>query len=360
MKKPIWKIRPALGVIIVALLGLGLVPAASVYYSAAGGAMCARCHEIRPAVAAWEHSSHRDVACQECHGGLLTFDVSFHLNNLSQLVKHLRGEIPQRVQLKASQLPDMTQRCRQCHEQEYAEWKSGPHATTYADILLDEEHNRSRLLNDNCFRCHGMHYPGGIKNLVEPVSLEGPWRMVDEAWADQPMIPCMACHQIHTEGDPLPPRVDRAAVREAIASATATPSLALYDRRAEMHIAANQLPLPPMQGPAGLLTVSPDPRQSVCYQCHAPLSNFEAGSADDRTGMGVHEGISCLACHQGHRQSARASCKTCHPALSNCGLDVETMDTTFRSPDSEHNIHFVSCEDCHPQGVPAPRDSRRL
>ena len=75
--------------------------------------------------------------------------------------------------------------------------------------------------------------------------------------------------------------------------------------------------------------------------------------------MGVHEGTSCLACHQHHTQATRASCATCHPRLSNCGLDVEKMDTTFRDVKSPHNIHFVKCADCHPKGVPpAPRTAR--
>lgn len=100
------------------------------------------------------------------------------------------------------------------------------------------------------------------------------------------------------------------------------------------------------------IKISPDIRQALCYQCHAPLATMEVGSGDDRTTMGVHEGLSCFACHQGHGQSTRASCTTCHPQLSNCGLNVETMDTTFKSSKSPHNIHFVKCIDCHTKGVP--------
>ncbi len=100
------------------------------------------------------------------------------------------------------------------------------------------------------------------------------------------------------------------------------------------------------------VTISPDIRQALCYQCHAPLASMEIGTGDDRTAVGVHEGLSCFACHQGHGQKTRASCATCHPQLSNCGLDGETMDTTFKSTKSLHNIHFVRCIDCHSKGVP--------
>jgi hypothetical protein len=79
---------------------------------------------------------------------------------------------------------------------------------------------------------------------------------------------------------------------------------------------------------------------------------MQAGSGDDRTPMGVHEGLSCFSCHDGHNENARASCKTCHPQMSHCGLDVEKMDTTFASTTSAHNIHWVKCTDCHQHGIP--------
>jgi hypothetical protein len=68
--------------------------------------------------------------------------------------------------------------------------------------------------------------------------------------------------------------------------------------------------------------------------------------------MGVHEGISCLACHAQHGQTTKASCATCHPKMSNCGLDVEKMDTTFVSNKSKHNVNWVKCADCHAKGIP--------
>ena len=86
-----------------------------------------------------------------------------------------------------------------------------------------------------------------------------------------------------------------------------------------------------------------------------PRANAQVGSGDDRTPIGVHEGLSCFACHEKHGQTTRASCTTCHPQLSNCGINVETMDTTFKSVKSPHNVHTVKCIDCHPKGVPRKR-----
>jgi hypothetical protein len=98
--------------------------------------------------------------------------------------------------------------------------------------------------------------------------------------------------------------------------------------------------------------ISRDPRQALCYQCHAPIATRQVRSGDDRTPLGVHEGLSCYACHENHSMRTRASCSNCHPRLSNCGIDVETMDTTFKSTQSPHNVHFVKCTDCHTQGIP--------
>jgi hypothetical protein len=216
---------------------------------------------------------------------------------------------------------------------------------------LDEKHNRQELLIDDCLRCHGMYNEGGIRDLVAPVNTQGPWALLDPQKNHWPTIPCLACHQVHREGLPAAERPARTIVA-GVSEAILAPSLALFDRREMMHLAAADLPLPIMKEGDRPVSISPDIRQALCYQCHAPEANTQVGSGDDRTCVGVHEGLSCRACHLGHGQKTRASCAACHPRLSNCGLDVEKMDTTFKSLDSPHNIHRVKCVDCHPSGVP--------
>jgi hypothetical protein len=251
----------------------------------------------------------------------------------------------------------MVQRCRSCHRQEFADWQAGPHSITYSEIFLDKDHNHKRLLMDDCLRCHGMHFEGGIRDLVTPINTTGPWQLKDPAMATQPVIPCLVCHTMHREGMPLGhPAVKP--VKPGPGQELFRPSLALFDRRDFEHIANSVLPLPKMLDGDRPVKISPDPRQALCYQCHAPLANRQVGYGDDRTPVGVHEGLGCLACHQKHRQTTRASCADCHPRLSNCGLDVEKMDTTFLSTKSSHNIHFVKCIDCHPKGVPPKRKLR--
>ena len=65
---------------------------------------------------------------------------------------------------------------------------------------------------DDCLRCHGMHFEGGIQAVVDPVDRSGPWRLKDPALAGRPAIPCLACHSIHRDGEPLrKPRTDGSA-----------------------------------------------------------------------------------------------------------------------------------------------------
>jgi hypothetical protein len=339
-----------LGILALAILAL---PASSLYYEYSGGKACARCHEIWQPYTDWHTSTHRNVQCSACHGDVFTLDAGFHLNNMRRLITHLRGKVPEQVRLRTRDDFRVNERCRTCHEQEWAAWSASLHNATYTEIFLDPKHNRQTRLMDDCLRCHGMHYDGSMRDLVTPINTTGPWKLTQPGLANRPVIPCLTCHQMHHHGLPLA----RALVKPVTATNEEThrPSLSLLDRRELEHIPVDELPLPQMREGERLVKISPDHRQALCYQCHAPTSTVEVKSGDDRTPIGVHEGLSCFACHQNHSQQTRASCSACHPRLSNCGLDVEKMDTTFKSIKSPHNVHFVKCLDCHTKGVPQRR-----
>jgi len=343
----------ALAIGILVVLGL---PAASLYYEYSAGESCARCHEIRSEHSSWQTSTHRAVACGACHGEILTFDPGFHLSNARRLVQHIRGAYRDPIRLRTLDVNAMVGLCRKCHQQEAAQWQNGPHGITYETVFLDQKHNRSRLLMDDCLRCHGMFFDGGIRELVAPLNTEGPWKLLPASVVHQPVIPCLTCHAMHRSGNLLHKDDDNdSKAKSAGREELYRPSLGFFDRRERANFSVALLPLPVMFDSGRPVKISPDPRQSLCYQCHAPLASMEVHSGDDRTPVGVHEGLSCLACHQKHGQHTRASCSTCHPRLSNCRLDVEKMDTTFASTKSPHNIHFVKCLDCHPKGIPKKR-----
>jgi hypothetical protein len=340
--------------LLVVLCAILLLDGASLYYAYSGGKSCTKCHEIWQPYRDWHESAHRNIACSECHGDVMTLDAGYHLKNLRQLVAHIRGKIPEQVRLKTHDVLQVEKRCAKCHREEYASWSAGPHSATYAKIFLSKDHNTQTLLMDDCLRCHSMHFQGSIRDLVTPLNKQGPWRLLETNLANEAAIPCLTCHQIHRHGDPLfhpQSKPDDAGPRQEISR----PSLALFDRRQQDHVSLDRLPLPHMFEGTRPVKISPDPRQTLCYQCHAPNALAQVGSGDDRTPLGVHEGLSCFACHERHGQTTRASCTTCHPRLSNCGINVETMDTTLKNVKSPHNIHTVKCADCHTKGIPKKR-----
>ena len=339
-----------------AALCITLVYGASYYYTSQHGQGCASCHEMAAYTSAVHTSVHRTETCLDCHdAGLAT--------KLRHIRVHLFGQAPEAIRLRDVDALAMTAKCENCHQHEYASWHAGPHSATYAQIFTDPVHNAERRLTDDCLRCHGMHFDGAVRDLVQPMNISGPWHLNRSKLANQPTMPCMACHQLHREGSPQ----IHPASRFSVAVPPIRDSLAFYDRREQMHFAATLLTIPQVWDGPRAVKLSPDQRQALCYQCHAsrqPETGTAAaashwgpqvGSGDDRTPMGVHEGISCFACHSGHNESATASCKTCHPQMSHCGIDVEKMDTSFVNAKSTHNIHWVKCADCHQHGIPKPK-----
>jgi hypothetical protein len=335
------------------------IPGPGLYFESGKGARCTSCHEMQPFYNRWHASTHRGIACDKCHGGALTFDVAFHLNNAQRAVSHLRDDLPEQIGFANHFVHSINERCQRCHRQEYAAWSAGPHSASYARIFLNKDHNSKNMLMDDCLRCHGMHFEGGVQQLVTPFNRKGPWKMIPAELTNRPTMPCLTCHQIHREGAELKKTGEQGRVAGP-AQEIARPSLALFDRRTQSYVPVSDLSLPAMVDGARAVKMSPDPRQGLCYQCHAPMSTRQIGSGDDRTAAGVHEGIGCLACHAQHGQKTRASCMSCHPKMSNCGLDVEKMDTTFSSTASKHNIHWVKCADCHTKGVPRKKKETNL
>ena len=348
----------AIAIVSLAVVVGGGIYGASWYYTSPSGNGCARCHEMASYVSAMQGSPHRNAGCMDCHNASLA-------TKLRHIRVHLTGKWPETIRLRDVDVLEMVPNCENCHRYEYATWHAGPHSATYGQIFTNPKQNSKQHLMEDCLRCHGMHFNGSVRDLVQPQNTQGPWHLIREGFADQPAIPCMTCHQVHREG-----ALDvRPQGRISVAGQPVHDSLAFFDRREGLHFAATALAIPVLHDGARVVTASQDPRQGICYQCHAPRQpeagtpaaangwGRQVGSGDDRTPVGVHEGLSCIACHMGHNQNTRASCKNCHPQMSHCGLDVETMDTTYASASSPHNIHWVRCTDCHQRGIPKMKTS---
>jgi len=260
---------------------------------------------------------------------------------------HFKEKDIEDIWLTEEQILESMEACIRCHQSEYANWMAGGHSATYEAIFLNVQQNTRYRPYSDCLRCHGMFFIGDISDLVYPVDNKGPWYLNDPAKSKDPVIPCMACHTMHSRGN-IATRQDYAYPEVMEYNRPAwIPALSFYDRNEKIYFHTSILPKPVINYQGMPVKVSDDPRQNVCIQCHAPDVNHQSGSNDDRTPRGVHEGLSCLSCHSPHINDTKNSCKICHPVLSNCGLDVEKMNTTYSDADSPNNIHFVTCFDCH-------------
>ncbi|HTY12124.1 MAG TPA: NapC/NirT family cytochrome c [Bacteroidota bacterium] len=344
------------GAILLLLLAFG---GFSYYWEAASPqATCASCHEIESSSNMWAKSGHRALLCKECHGTALSNGFHSLKEKGMMFVHHFTEGEKGEVALSEAQRLEIMDNCRRCHGEEYANWTSGGHSATYAAIFLNEKHNSTEQLNADCLRCHGMFYEGTIKDLVAPLSIKGPWTLNISEKSTEPVIPCFTCHEVHRPGIPAVPANASDPKKIFYERKVNLPKALFYYRYEKTHVETADLPFPAIWDGGRKVEVSDDPVQRICLQCHAPNAFHQAGTGDDRTPRGIHEGLSCLACHDHHSNDSKQSCKNCHPAISNCQLDVTKMNTTFADSKSPHNIHSMRCIDCHPKGIPKPKKSR--
>lgn len=309
---------------------------------------CISCHEINPSFHSWAGSSHREISCFECHGTALSNGWHSIKEKSGMVFSHIKAdERNENIYLSEKQVLEVHDRCKNCHQDEYKAWLSGGHSADYADIFLDQTHNTTEQLNFDCLRCHGMFFEQTINELVEPINKTGPWQLKLQQKSTHPVIPCLACHQIHTEGEvsKAPDHSDPNKI--AYWRNLENQTIALYSRHEKMHFPLEHLPKPKMFHKGEEVPVPSDPVYKLCVQCHAPDVSHEVGSSDDHTLIGVHAELSCGNCHAQHSNDSQNACKKCHPAVNNCGLDVTKMNTTYFDEQSENDIHFVSCKNCH-------------
>jgi hypothetical protein len=315
--------------------------------SASPDITCSSCHEIGKSVDSQSKSSHRNLHCKECHDTALSNGVHSLKEKGMMFVNHVKGKEGGNIRLAEEQLLEVMTNCQRCHTSEFADWTSGGHSIDYQHIFLNSKHNSTEQINSDCLRCHGMFFEGTVKEVVEPLNTKGPWKLKNDKRATMAAIPCMACHQIHQDGLPHS-RPDYAGAKSIFYQKQDTGFVVgFYDRHEKAYVPVSQLPGLNLWEGERKVRVSDDPVMRNCVQCHAPNASHQAGTSDDRTPRGVHEGLSCMACHEQHSNDTRKSCKSCHPAISNCKLDVTKMNTSYADIRSTNNIHFVACADCH-------------
>ena len=307
---------------------------------------CARCHEIVPSQEEWLKSAHAEKNCTECHGTALSGGFRSMKEKTGMFLTHLKGNRRNEdIRLTEAQVLEVSNRCIACHQSEYAGWLASGHAVNYKEIFMDSAHNAAEKPYWDCLRCHGMFYEGNINTLMYLEGKPDEWKIIDKKQEKRAAVPCLACHRMHTE-NPVSERYV-SMIDSSRFSIKKNPKTSFYMRSEKISLSSDFLTIVKMMDGEHEVKTAADPNTRLCMQCHAPSHTRQAGSGDDRTPTGVHEGISCIICHQPHSGKTQASCDLCHPAMSNCGVDVKTMNTTFNNPKSPNDIHRISCANCH-------------
>jgi len=290
---------------------------------------CARCHEIAPSHAQWKTSAHANVRCIDCHGTAITGGAHSFMDKANMVFVHFtKDKANYDIHLSEKQVLEINNRCIACHQSEYAGWLAGGHAVNYKEIFMDSAHNAMEKPYWDCLRCHGMFYEGNINDLMaleDTSSIR--WKIRDKNQEMKPTIPCLACHQMHTD-NPVSQRYITL-TDSSRANMERNPRIALYVRAEKFHLRADQLPKPVMYLGDSIVETASDPATLLCMQCHAPNSKHQVGSEDDCTVTGVHKGISCIACHRPHSGETKESCIQCHPSLTD-----EQIKSVYEQPHS--------------------------
>jgi len=209
-------IAGVLAVVLLIALGYGFS-----YTSQAS--FCAKCHELQPAIKAWQTSLHAEVECNVCHATGFVDKLQQKVDLVGRTYRHFTKAYPRLINedSKLSKKID-NDGCLQCHTPKRV-------ITPRKDLIMDHNvhiekgvncttcHNRAGhptssgykdfISMEGCFRCHGLSKtalaPGRCDKChspefdLEPKSHKvGTWQVPDHGkTAKQNMDSCMTCHQ---------------------------------------------------------------------------------------------------------------------------------------------------------------------
>jgi nitrate/TMAO reductase-like tetraheme cytochrome c subunit len=311
-------------------LGLGLVVAIGVV--GLGGAIevtsqpnfCGSCHIMEPYWESWKNSSHRNIACVECHiSPGVTAELRKKYEALSMVVKYFTGTYSTNPWAEVDDAA-----CLRCHERRLLQGKE-----LFGDVLFDHtahltSSRRGTVLR--CTSCHGQMVQGNHIAVTGSTCVLCHFKGKPSGSGT---ARCTLCHQV-------PERV--------IQRGTLTFSHADVGRYGMDCTWCHARP-------AGSDGAVPRERCITCHNEPKRLAEYENPELLHRTHVTEHK-VDCLNCHlllphvgEPKLEQAVESCDSCHkaghsPQLSLYtglgGRGVEPMPSPMFSAG-------VRCEGCH-------------
>ncbi len=132
------------GLVVGVPLGTGLALFAyadGLSYLSANPNACANCHVMQPNLAAWQASSHRNIAaCNDCHtsGGLLNRYAQKAENGFHHSLAFTTGNFSEPIRIKQASLMVVLENCKTCHQ----------------PLLEASRFGHPGLGEKNCLHCH--------------------------------------------------------------------------------------------------------------------------------------------------------------------------------------------------------------
>jgi nitrate/TMAO reductase-like tetraheme cytochrome c subunit len=355
------------------VLGLGIVAMGTAMEVSSRPTFCGSCHVMTPYYESWKHSSHRNVACVDCHiPPGVTAELRKKYEALSMVARYFTGTYGTNPWAEIDDLA-----CLKCHERRLLSGKE-----LFGDVLFDHAAHLAGMRRGKtlrCTSCHSQivqgshitvtgstcvlcHFKGQASgtgtarcqlchNVPEKVVREGTL-VFDHAEVARFGMDCVGCHARPAGSDGAVPKERCVTCHNDPARLSRLGETDLLHRKhvtehkvdcLDCHLELEHVAPPRIEAAAAAC--------SSCHrQGHSPQSNLYAGIG----GRGVKAmpdpmflaGVRCEGCHLEipgveadiHRASD-VSCMSCHGPSYRKILQAWRRDLTERTRALERQVH---------------------
>lgn len=307
------------------LLGFGLLATLLMVQASSQPQFCGSCHVMEPYYESWQTSSHKEVACVECHipPGIAS-EVEKKIEGLSMMVSYVTGTYGTNPWAEVDDVA-----CLECHQRRLLSGKE-----VFGDILFDHDPHITELRREKKLRCTSCHS-----------------QIVQGSHIAVTISTCVLCH---FKDQPINTGTAKCTLCHAIPEKIIEEGNLSFNhgdvKRFDMQCSWCHAYVTKGDGSA--------PRQR-CYVCHndpARLAEYDDHLELHRIHVTDHK-VECLHCHteiqhgsfEGHAETAGTACSTCHSDGHSPQRDlyVGIGGKGVHPRPSVMNLAGIHCEGCH-------------